>query len=53
MIRLVVAFVICLCLASDVDAWTHGRAIQPSGANLISGSGEFLKSGGGDQLVSQ
>ena len=44
---------IAFALHGDAGAWTHGVASQSSGANLTSGIGEFLKSGGGDQLVSQ
>lgn len=51
--RRLLAISICICLTSDVDAHVHGKFVQPSGANLISGASEFLKSGGGDQLVSQ
>ncbi len=43
---------IAFAMHSDAGAWTHGVG-QVSGANLISGVGEFLKSGGGDPLVTQ
>ncbi len=46
---LLIAFV----LHSDAGAFSHGKAIQLSGADLISGGGDNLTSGGGDQLVSQ
>lgn len=51
--RVFAILIVGLTLYGAAEAFTHGKAVQPSGSNLISGASEFLKSGGGDQLVSQ
>ena len=48
---------IALCLFTGLlstvvlAGWTHGVVGGGGSNNLISGAGEFLKSGSGDQLV--
>lgn len=49
--RWILAIATCVCLTSDVDAWTHGRAMQPSSDTLVTNSNDPLTTDAGDILV--
>ena len=52
-VKIIIAILlIAFAFHNDDGACPRGNGVGSS-SNLISGSGEFLKSGGGDQLVYQ
>lgn len=53
MLRWLIIFLFSLLLVGDVDAWVHGKFVQPSGDQLVTGANDPLTTSGGDPLVTQ
>lgn len=51
--KLILAAIFCTCLTSDIDAYVHGKFVQPSGNPLVTDANDPLTTGGGDPLVTQ